>query len=79
MKKHAARKKAYHATDYFREQVIRIKEEKAPNWEIQAQQMEEMLKDQETIRQSMQGSHGDVELRVIEKSYAKFTKKFSTF
>ena len=75
---HAARKKAYIATDYFREQIEAVKATGEEGWEMQVKALEGMLKQQEAVRQGIAGTVGteDVEAATIARSYSGFKGEF---
>lgn len=55
LQKHAARKKLYVATDYFKDQIASITDAKEEGWETQVKQLTELMEEQNEVRRASQG------------------------
>lgn len=75
----AARKKAYIATDYYKDQIAAISEAREDGWELQVEQLTNMMERQNAIRQAIKGRKKggeDIEMTVIVTSYKEFKDDF---
>ena len=75
----AARKKAYIATDYYKDQIAAITEAREDGWELQVEQLTNMMERQNAIRRAIKGKNkggDDIEMTVIVTSYKEFKDDF---